>query len=70
MVRPLQVLDVNHQIGSRTGAAEEHLARIWRIQGLEGIADVAFPKLVLASVTDARTAAKVREDPLIFSKFE
>ncbi len=66
----LQVLDVNHQIGSWAGAAKEHLARIRRIQGLEGIVDFAFQKLVLASVTDAGAAAKVREDPLIFGKFE
>ncbi len=70
MVRPRQVLDVNHQIGPRAGATEKHMARIRRIQGLEGIVGFAFQKLVLASVTDAGTAAKVREDPLIFGKFE
>jgi hypothetical protein len=45
------------QIGSRAGAAEEHLARTRRIQGLEGIVDVAFQKLALAAVPDAGAAA-------------
>jgi len=70
MVWPPQVLDIDHQIGSGARAAEEHLTRIGRIQGLEGIVDVAFNQLVLASVTNAGAAAKVREDALIFSKFE
>ncbi len=64
------VLDVDHQIGLWAGAAEEHLARIGGIQRLEGIVDFAFHKLVLASVTDAGAAAKVRKDALIFGKFE
>ncbi len=70
MVYPLQVLDVNRQIGSRAGAAKEHLARIRRIQGFEGIVDFAFQKLVLTGVADAGAAAEVREDPLIFGKFK
>jgi hypothetical protein len=45
------------QIGSRAGAAEEHLARIKRIQELKGIVDVAFQMLVLAAVSDAGAAA-------------
>jgi len=47
------------QIGSRAGAAEEHLTGIRRIQGLEGIVDFAFQKLVLA--------AEVWEAPLILA---
>jgi len=46
------------QIGSRAGAAEEHLARTRRNPGgLEGMVDVAFQKLVLAVVSDAGAAA-------------
>jgi hypothetical protein len=64
------ILDLNHKMGSRARAADEHLARIKRIQGLEAIIDVAFQKLVLAAVTNTGAAAEVREDPLIFGKFD
>jgi hypothetical protein len=35
-------LDIDHQIGSRAAAAEKYLARIRRIQRLEGIVDFAI----------------------------
>gem|GEM_PF-5875107 len=66
----LEFLDVNYHIGSRAGAAEEHLARIRRIQRFEEIVDFAFHKLVLARVTNTGAATKVRKDSLIFGKIE
>jgi hypothetical protein len=63
-------LDVYHEIGLRSCATEEHLARIRRGQRVEIIIDLTFQELIPASLTDARPAAKIRKDALFFSEIE
>ena len=68
--RPADPLNVNQQIGFRSCAAEEHLTRIRRGQGLKIIIDLSFQECVRASLTDACSAAEVRKDALLLGEVE